>query len=62
MRNKDYLLAENDVDGTVGMSFHATAEHGDFMEMEEIENSSKRKFAKGDFEQAQEREGGKVKE
>lgn len=62
MTNKDILLVETNVDGTAGISFHATAEHGDFMEeMEEIENSEKQNFTKNDFEQALEKVSRRVK-
>lgn len=49
MTNKDTLLEEINADGTAGISFHATAEHGDFVEMED---SGKQNFTKNDFEQA----------
>ena len=55
MINKDTLLMEISADGTEGISFHATAEHGDFAEMEEIEDSEKQSFTKSDFEQALEK-------
>lgn len=54
MTNKDTLLMEANVDGTAGISFHATgtAEHGNLVEMEETEDSKKQTFAKQDFEGA----------
>lgn len=36
MTNRDTLFMEINADGTAGISFHATAEHGSFVEMEEI--------------------------
>ena len=50
MEEKDMLLEESDVGGTAGIGFHATAEHGDFMEIEEIENRGKENLNKNDFE------------
>lgn len=61
MPNKDTLLMEINADGTEGISFHATAEHGNFVEMEEIEDSEKQNFTKNDFEQALEKASCKVK-
>ena len=61
MTNKDTLLVETSVDGTAGISFHATAEHGHFVEMEEIKNSGKQNFTKNDFEQALEKVSRRVK-
>ena len=52
---------EINADGTEGISFHATAEHGNFVEMEEIEDSEKQNFTKNDFEQALEKASCKVK-
>jgi hypothetical protein len=50
MPNKDTLLMEISADGTEGISFHATAEHGNFVEMEEIEDSGEQHFTQNDFE------------
>lgn len=61
MPNKDTSLMEINADGTEGISFHATAEHGNFVEMEEIEDSEKQNFTKNDFEQALEKASCKVK-
>ncbi len=51
MTNKDILLTEANVDGTAGISFHATgtAEHGNLVVMEETEDSEKQTFARQDF-------------
>jgi len=61
MPSKDTLLMEISADGTEGISFHATAEHGNFVEMEEIEDSGKQSFTKNDFEQALRKTSRKVK-
>jgi hypothetical protein len=61
MPNKDTLLMEINSDGTAGISFHATAEHGNFVEMEEIEDSEKQNFTQNDFEQALKKASRKIK-
>jgi hypothetical protein len=61
MTNKDTLLVEINADGTAGISFHATAEHGNFVEMEEIEDSEKQNFTQNDFEQALKKVSRRVK-
>jgi hypothetical protein len=61
MTNKDTLFMEISADGTEGISFHATAEHGDFAELEEIEDSEKQSFTKNDFERALGKASRKIK-
>lgn len=61
MEEKDMLLAETDVGGTAGISFHATAEHGDFVEIEELENSGNQNFTRNDFEKGPEEVSRRVK-
>lgn len=55
MKNKDTLLMEISEDGTAGISFHATTEHGNFAETEEIEDSGKQEFTINDFEKGLEK-------
>jgi hypothetical protein len=52
MANKDTSLMEINSDGTAGISFHATSEYGNFLEIEEVEDSGKQDFTREDFEQA----------
>jgi len=61
MPNKDTLLMEISADGTEGISFHATAEPGNFVEIEEMEDSGKQNFTQNDFEQALKKASRKVK-
>lgn len=61
MPNKNSLLMETNADGTAGISFYATAEHGDFAEIEEMVGDEKQSFTKDDFEQALRKASRKVK-
>lgn len=63
MTNNDTLLMEASVDGTAGISFHATgtAEQGNLMGMEETEDNEKQTFTKEDFEGALKKVSRKVK-
>lgn len=61
MPNKNTLLMETSADGTAGISFHATDEHGPFAKMEEIKDNEKQGFTKDDFEQALEKTSRKIK-
>jgi len=63
MTNKDTLLMEANVDGTAGISFHATgtAEHTNLVEMEETGGIEKQTFTKQDFERSLKKVSRKIK-